>query len=329
PDASAPDAIGADASKADLGTADVAQSDVSSDISHPDITDQDAVIDAIDTGPDASLPPGAREYCETTREMFCSYYMRCGRMHAGSHEECLTYFDETCNAVYEPRYAVLEDEAMLRLSEEGIEACAAHLEAVECTWQIFDLDGPCEAIWEGLAPPTAPCGPGIDGFVCGSDTTCVLNLTFCGTCQATVEVGEACGEGGGRCEQTATCVGGFCVERGRPGDACSQEAPCALGASCTDGFCARFEVVSVDDACGAYQRCPYNAVCMGGVCKPQVGIDEACVQPGHCRSGYCDMDDEKCRELKAPTEVCTSSMECLSGSCAEGHCAPMLSGCFQ
>lgn len=285
--------------------------------------------DASDVSEAPDVPPKARQYCETTREMFCAYYMRCGRMHADSMEQCLEYFDETCNAVYAPHYIALEDDQRLALSTTGIEACQAHLETLECSTQIFDLDGPCEAVWQGRSAPGLPCGPGISSFVCSEGSTCVITPSFCGTCLGTVAVGEPCGTDVGRCEATASCVEGTCVRRGRPGDPCDASTPCALGASCVEGTCTRFNVVTVGAPCDASNRCPYNAICVGGTCQPQAGLGESCAQPGACRSGYCDTDAGLCRPLRAATEACSSSMQCLSGVCAAGFCDALPSACFR
>jgi hypothetical protein len=304
----------------------------------PDGTGEDASLPEEDTAgqePDAAdaevepMPATARDYCETTREMFCAYYMRCGRINAASYEACLTIFDETCNAVYEPHYVALEDDGRLMLSEEGIDVCREHLETLECSTQIFDLDGPCAAVWVGRSAPGLPCGPGIGSFVCSEGSTCVLDLSFCGTCQATVEVGEPCGPDVGRCEETATCVEGTCVRRGRPGDACGESSPCALSASCVDGVCRRYNVVAVGDVCDANNRCPYNAVCVGGRCQSQAGIGEACAQPGQCRSGYCDVGAGECKPLQTAGTACTSSLQCVSGVCASGQCDALPSACFR
>ena len=46
-------------------------------------------------------------YCETTVDMFCSFYLRCGRIAADSSEDCRQVFLETCNERFEPIYVSL------------------------------------------------------------------------------------------------------------------------------------------------------------------------------------------------------------------------------
>lgn len=273
-------------------------------------------------------PIDPRQYCETTREMFCQYYLRCGRINAADLSTCLEIFDQSCNAVYEPRYAALVDGGQMWLSASGVAQCAAYLSDVACHEQIFDLDGGCQNVWKGRAVSRDSCGPGIEGFVCADGHTCVLNLGICGECVRTSRRGQPCGTDVGRCAGEDTCVQGVCVARGGVGQACSETAPCVLGASCVQGICERFDVVTVGEACGQTRRCPYNAVCVSGVCQAQAGLGEACAQPGQCRSGYCDAVTSRCEALKDPTQACQSSMECLSGICLQGRCEDLVSACF-
>ncbi len=278
-----------------------------------------------DAAPDAAPPLTAADYCEATVDVFCPYYVRCGRMAVADVDECRGVFLEACNARYEPWYAALEADGRLTLSAEGIEACAEHLAEVACEAQLFDLDGPCAGVWSGLGVAGDPCGPGLESFVCDAAHVCVVGLDLCGTCEPSVGAGEACAPGGPRCVGAAACVDGTCVARGLPGAACGDEAPCVLGASCVDGACAGFEVVAEGEACGQGRRCPYRAACSAGTCVAQPLLGEACAPAVGCASGRCV--DGTCVALLGEGEVCASPTECVSGACG-GTCGALPSACF-
>ncbi|MCO4748096.1 MAG: hypothetical protein KC912_25100 [Proteobacteria bacterium] len=226
-------------------------------------------------------PPTASEYCETTADMFCDYYMRCGRMAAASVEECRDVFLESCNGQYEPHYVALEAQGLLTLSESGIESCASHLASVECADQHYDLEGDCVDMWQGQAQEGEPCGLGIESFVCGDGTECTIGLDFCGTCTpddgepptaptwTVVGVGDTC-DASLRCPYRSECIGQVCVQTPLLGESCDSSLPCATG-FCGDGTC-----VALVEA-GA--TCDTGAACISGVC----GENGACAElPGVC-----------------------------------------------
>lgn len=296
----------------------------------PDHMDMEEMSPNADLGQDMmSSPLSARTYCAATRELFCDYYMRCGRINATDKQECLALFDETCHAVYQPRYIALEDAGALAISASGVEACRAHLEVVACDQQRSDLDGPCAQIWQGRRPVEAPCAPGIESLVCQADSTCVLTTNGCGSCRATVPAGSACGPDVARCESGASCVEGRCVMRGLPGQACDASSPCAIGLSCADGACRGPQIVAVGQPCDQGSRCPYNALCEEGICQAQRAIGESCEASRQCRSGRCEPSAKVCSPRQALEQPCASSDECQSGRCDQGLCAPFLSFCDQ
>lgn len=293
-------------------------------------TTQDAGVDAatlVDAAPDVpTLEIVAENYCELTREMFCDYYLRCGRIHAADRDACLEIFDEQCNAVYEPHYRALADQGMLELSQTGMLACAEHLQTVACEQQMFDLDAGCAGMWVGKVPAGGPCAPGIESFVCQPSATCVLGLDFCGTCEAAVRDGSACGPDVARCDDGFACIDGACVRRGEVGDVCSAELPCRIGAACTNGRCTGFDVVTVGDTCGQGLRCPYNSFCRQGVCVASKAVGESCTPADECRSGFCDQGT--CQLIRRDGDACNTNPQCISGVCNQGTCGPLPGACF-
>lgn len=282
-----------------------------------------AVADAtIDAAVDAA-PPAPRDYCEATVELFCPFYLRCGRMAVPDVDTCRAVFLENCNAVYEPVYAALADAGLLALDPVAIERCAAHLTAVECSEQIFDLDGPCGGMWAGQAPADAPCGPGIESFVCAPGNTCVLGLDFCGACQPTVALGADCTDA--RCAANARCLEGQCVARGLPGAPCG-DAGCVLGAGCVDGLCAGPTRAAVGESCASRERCPYKSECIGGRCVEAGRIDAPCDAARPCASGACI--EGVCAAPRGAGVACERGAECLGGAC-NGTCLPIPGVCFE
>ena len=282
----------------------------------------DARLDETDAASDDTLP--ATDYCETIADFFCEYYLRCGRTATASPQECRDVFLESCNEIFEPQYAALADAGKLRLSTEGIAACERHLSDVACEQQMFDLDGGCADVWEGLSAAGEPCAPGIGSFVCGAGTACVIDLDFCGECKPAVGIGEDC-SGDEVCSTAARCIDGLCVERALPGQSCSDARPCVTGATCVAGTCTGFDVVDVGDACDRARRCPYTSTCTGGVCVRDALLGEDCTDAS-CASGRCV--DGTCRPFVAAGGPCTDGAQCLSGACAGDTCEPPLSSCF-
>jgi hypothetical protein len=265
----------------------------------------------------------ARAYCELSADVFCPYYLRCGRMAADDLAECRTTFADACEARYEPLYAGLADAGLLALSVEGLGACAAHLRDVDCDDQINDLDGACADVWQGLAPAGAACGIGIESFVCEEGTTCVLDLSLCGTCEPTVAVGSSCVDA--RCEDGSSCVGDVCVADALPGDPCGDAQACVLGAWCEDGVCARRAVVAVGDDCDAEHVCRYRSFCVGGSCVLGGLTGDACSNQAPCSAGWCD--DGTCAAPKLEGAACAGPLECQSGRC-DGTCGAIPGACF-
>lgn len=250
----------------------------------------DADTTALD-GADADAGPflAASDYCEAAVDAFCPYYLRCGRMAAPDLATCRAVFAESCEARYEPVYQALADLGLLRLSRDGLARCAAHLETVPCQDQLNDLDLGCRGVWVGQRAAGAACGLGIESFVCEPATACVIGLDFCGTCEPAGAAGAPCGDGA-RCEPTAACLGGACVARGLPGDACGGDGapPCVVGTACVGGACAGPAFVAVGDACDQTHRCPYFSACVGGTCRQAVRLGEACAATAPCGAGTCD-----------------------------------------
>lgn len=263
----------------------------------------------------------ASSYCERTVDLFCPYYLRCGRMAVDDLETCRAVFLETCNARYEPLYAALVERGALSLSAAGIARCAEHLEVVACEQQIFDLDGGCDAVWVGRVVAGGACGTGIESFVCDPATTCVLGLTLCGTCAPLT--GGAC-DVAHRCPDSAVCKDGTCRERPRVGEPCTGEVACVLGADCADEVCVGPSIVALGDACDAARRCPYRSTCVGGRCAEMALLGEPCGAAG-CASGVCE--GGVCVPLADPAEGCERHAQCRSGRCEAGQCTALSATC--
>jgi hypothetical protein len=283
---------------------------------------------AVEVAPDDRLP--AETYCERTVDMFCAYYLRCGRMAVDTPEACRTTFLEACNARYEPVYAALAGRGDLALSAAGLAACADHLGRVACAAQVNDLDG-CPGVWLGRVPEGGACGLGIESFVCDDTSVCVLGLDFCGRCRPLAVEGAPC-DVERRCAETAECVDGACVNRGRPGEPCGDGRPCAVGVSCQAGRCALLDVRAVGQPCGAGVRCQYRATCQAGVCARTGLLGEPCSAPTGCASGRCagltPGGVGTCVALLEPGAPCAASPDCRSGACRDGICAGFVSGCM-
>jgi len=316
-------------------TLDVTQTDVS-DLGDDSVPDQleltDLVPDTDDVVPDAAeeLPYvvlTADDYCEATVDLFCDFYLRCGRMAVTDLAECKTAFVEACNNVYEPIYRSLQASGDLAFDQTALSACGAHLATVECRKQSFDLDGPCAALWIGQRPAGQPCGLGIESFVCHPDSTCVISMaTFCGECVAVAPVGQSCAGAEVTCSATAQCLDGVCVERALPGEPCGAEQPCSVGIACTGGVCGERVVVGLGDSCDQTLRCPYKSVCLGGVCVATGLLGEACAHTYECASGWCEGD--VCALFLGAGEVCTLDESCQSGRCSGGVCEGLASACL-
>jgi hypothetical protein len=265
-------------------------------------------------------------YCERSRELFCGFYVRCGRMAAADVAECLEAFDEACNARYEPFYADLAARGALSLSKDGLARCATHLETVACDQQISDLDG-CADVWLGHVPTGGRCGPGLESFVCGEADVCVLGLNFCGTCFASAGLGAPCDDTT-RCADGAACVSGTCVARPRPGEACGEPGalPCVVGSDCEGGRCSAPAPRQPGESCSRDGDCVYRAACRGGVCVKGGLLGDPCSDVIACASGWCD--GGTCAPLLPAGAACTGAAACTSRVCTEGRCAPIGWNCL-
>ncbi|HRE92439.1 MAG TPA: hypothetical protein PK095_25205 [Myxococcota bacterium] len=321
---------GEGASQDTVDTSIVEISDDAADTSIVEISDDAADTSIVEISDGAEVgdsdDAGAASYCERSVEMFCGYYLRCGRMVAESLDECRQVFLETCNARYEPLYLDLERRGDLYLSKAGLDRCAAHLETVVCERQVFDLDG-CPDVWVGRHAVGEPCGPGLESFVCVEDAVCVLDLSFCGTCKAKAQSGAGC-DLDKRCDETEQCIDGTCVARPMGGEVCSEGGPpCAVGTDCVDGVCRGPTLVGEGEACGGARRCPYRSQCAGGVCVRTELVGEPCGGQVGCASGHCS--DGECQPLLSAGEACGGPSQCVSGRCAntDDLCAPITWSC--
>ena len=284
--------------------------------------------DASGGPPKLSGPQPAVDYCESTADFFCDFYLRCGRIVAASVTECRATFLETCNNRYESRYVDLEDAGLLRLFGEGMEACKAHLATVACERQGSELAGPCAQMWVGTQPEGAPCGLDVESFTCAPGTACVLGLNLCGTCRHLLAVGDRCGDGG-TCGSEAACVDGTCVERRQLSESCSATEPCVVGASCSAGTCTGPAIVAEGEACDAAHRCPYRSSCINGRCVRSALLGEDCAGRA-CASGRCANTgtSELCVPLIETGNTCSAALECRSASCVGGVCRRLPDACF-
>jgi hypothetical protein len=297
--------------------------------------DDDADDDADDTntdgnGDDDALP--ADRYCEELVEVFCPFYVRCGRMDVQDVAGCRAVFPTSCEARFEPRFLPLADAGLLTLSSAGLAACAEHLATVPCDQHFFELSGPCAGIWRGNVEAGGACGLDVETFVCAPGTACTLDLSFCGTCERVLDPGAVCrvddtsadaGTGPeGTCGPAGLCGDDdVCVARPQSGARCDDAGPpCALPARCDDdGVCREPLVVAVGAACDASRRCPYLSACVDGVCVASAAPGEACGDDGDCEASFCD--DGVCAPLWPGGAACTRDAVCASGRCADGTCA--------
>ena len=282
--------------------------------------------DAAGLEADAGLPPSAVDYCEATADMFCAFYLRCGRIAEETPAACRDTFLEVCNEVYEPTYTALEAAGLLHLSAEGIEACASHLSEVPCEHHLLDLDGPCAGVWEGLAGETEACAVGIESMICDQRTTCVLDLSLCGSCELAAATSEVCA-GELRCRYPDLCVEEVCVGPALPGESCGDERRCISGASCVQGSCEARSYVAIGELCDASRRCPYRSSCIEGTCRRSALLGEPCGALITCASGYCGAEST-CTSRKDPGAPCGAGPECRSGRCVAGVCDELISGCL-
>lgn len=318
PDAAVADSGAAEDDAAVSDTAPADSPDAVRDAAPPDVTPPDAAP------PDELM---ATEYCERAVDVFCPYYVRCGRMAVADEAECRAVFVESCNAKYEPTYAAHARAGELVLSRAGLDACRAHLDAVDCAAHNFDLDGPCGAIWPGQVAASGTCGPGIGSFVCGAGTDCRLSVeTFCGTCEPVAAIGEPCGDEA-RCHSSGECRDGACAARPTAGQPCADDGPrCATGTSCQNGTCTMRPWAGPGEACGQAARCRYKSDCIGGVCVEGALLGAACGAEQPCATGWCD--GGSCALPKVAGSACGAHAECVSGGCVDGLCIDDRGPCF-
>lgn len=303
---------------------------VDRNVTDEDISNSDMMLTAApemagdDFGTAATTEISAETYCESTVEMFCGFYLRCNRMAASSFEDCREIFLETCNRRYEPSYIALAGAGYLTLSEQGIRNCETHLANVDCDAQVFDLDGGCSGVWQGLGQEAHRCSYGIESFVCAPGFSCELDTTLCGQCERTSQSGDSC-DNNQPCIGPFFCAGGLCQPRGLPGAPCLASGQCVVGSRCDSNLCQAPIRAGLGDACDQIRRCPYKSQCVGGICEETARLNEPCQLSIGCMSGYCD---EVCRAFKTVGETCETNAECAINRCNDGQCGPSVSACL-
>ncbi|MDF1562980.1 MAG: hypothetical protein P1V51_08040 [Deltaproteobacteria bacterium] len=277
---------------------------------------------ALDAGP----PLSAVDYCETIAPAFCDFYLRCGRMNVDTLEACLSAFGESCHAGFETAYVELEAAGLLAFDASALAACQAHLEAVACADQLYELTGPCAGLWQGLQPAGGECGLDAEYFVCAPGTDCVLGLDFCGTCLPLAGIDAACEAGQSTCGAEAFCRDGRCVARVPNGEACGVDDRCLLGSTCAGGTCAPPAFTTLGAPCDRDDRCPYLSACVGGRCVEEALQGATCSPDRPCASGFCSVS--VCVAPRAAGAACSAHDQCLSGLCVDGACQARPSACI-
>lgn len=201
-------------------------------------------------------------------------------------------------------------------------ACTSRLAAGEV------CDGNDDRCAEGLvcSEATDRCArPGAEGDPCGGgvEAQCAGALYCQGEDDATDTPGE--------------CVPQEEVFAGAEGESCSFDdgALCGPGLSCVfegegDGFVCRRP--NEDGSCrlGFPAQCAVGEYCEGidvaggvvdGTCAPLPGANEPCAQGLFCATGHVCREAE-CRALRENGQTCQANLECYSGYCVDGGCAP-------
>ncbi|MFC1609991.1 hypothetical protein ACFL6C_03465 [Myxococcota bacterium] len=269
-------------------------------------------------------------YCELVVECYCDFYRRCDWIAVDTHEACRERFLETCNGRYEPAYVALTASGLLRLSTSGLSACQSHLAVVTCSEHAGDLQGPCSTMWEGQQPLGGACGmgsAGIENMVCGPGTRCVVDLSFCGTCEGVAPLGEPCASDSD-CSVDAACEDDTCIARAGLGDPCDV-VPCVREARCQAGRClAKHSKSPLGATCASILDCQYATACVNGTCVPSASLGEACDSSTPCDAGHCDASGA-CTPLIQAGGSCQESAQCVSGRCDNSRCDDIPGPCFQ
>jgi hypothetical protein len=112
---------------------------------------------------------------------------------------------------------------------------------------------------------------------------------------------------------------GMCAMGGAPGDACSTNSPCAIGATCRDGFCKTPLPIGGDCSDKDTTFCEALGQCVLDKCKvPLLGdgcgtLSDNCVAPGECVSNKCKvpLGQSGCDDIDS---------NCVSGDCNVDVC---------
>jgi hypothetical protein len=138
-------------------------------------------------------------------------------------------------------------------------------------------DSICHApLAQGAACTTEPCA---NGLYCAGRTS-----TNPGRCEPLPHLGQPCE--GACAEIGATCAGGFCVEIGVSGDACTSDAGCSMFYQCNGTACALLPTLGMPCRTSCYEA----AYCDGTTCVAQKPNGATCLRSDECQSHYCDSE---------------------------------------
>ncbi len=146
--------------------------------------------------------------------------------------------------------------------------------------------------------------------------------SYCATCQPTVPVGGACGQGE-QCADQSTCDSKtqkcVAVVKGKDGDPCDfSTKQCDTGLTCNLETMKCGARKGVGEACASSIDCQSSLACVATKCAAKVAEGGDCTSSDQCTPPLgCDPNSKKCAKhpLAAQGQPCDSFTLCDYGSC--------------
>jgi hypothetical protein len=208
------------------------------------------------------------------------------------------------------------------LTASVLDGCTSALQAAGCYGNAESTAGACEV--SGSLPGGSACNSGSQcqsgSCQTGSDTA-----TLCGTCAASIAVGQSCVGGGvcavgTECETSSDGITATCqtLTYGAAGAACGGAANCNPGLYCdaTKKCAAR---LAEGAPCAASEACEPPLVCgfQTAICQPLSPVGTACDSDEDCASGLGCGSNATCAPVTyaGSGQTCGNLLLCLVGDC--------------
>jgi hypothetical protein len=286
--------------------------------------------------PNSGSTPGGPSDIASACDELASVVVEALRCEYGS-----TALDSAYASAFASRYRT---DCAAELTLPGVSVSLQQLNECIAAYEALDCSSPRTAKTPASCGPLAS-GTRANGASCASSAQCQsLNCNFatsyspdggaftpaCGSCAATLAVGQPCTTGTEPCASHSYCLNGICVADNTVGDggACNLSSQCTGSLICVGaGTCGPIEDVGA--SCTGTSDCKMGLVCVSGACATALAAGATCSPAASaCDVGLvCDPTTLQCTSIghASAGQPCDGEeVLCVAGSCQNAICPPVI-----